>query len=312
MALFKSAYLRKNKSASRRKKNRPVANKRRQGKLAVIIPWCRRFGMIMGVLIFGIWMTSWFFISGAAQSTAEWAHDKAMETSVDMGFTLENIMLEGRTHADPAIVMAIINMQKSDPILSFNPAEAKEQIERISWVREAQVERRLPDTIYIKLNERRPLALWQVDNQIFLLDEHGDKISTTGVSRFKNLIKVSGLNAPAHASHIIKDINALTDLKPHIKEAIRISDRRWNLKTNAGTIIYLPEKNADIALKRLVDAQKSDKILDARFISLDLRPSDRIITKAPSGQADGDVTMSSSQSQKTSDKQKTNALGNPI
>jgi oligopeptidase B len=42
----------------------------------------------------------------------------------------------------------------------------------LPWVRRASVERRLPDTIFVRLEERIPLALWQRQGRFVVIDSH--------------------------------------------------------------------------------------------------------------------------------------------
>ena len=49
----------------------------------------------------------------------------------------------------------------------------KARLESLGWVRNALVQRRLPDSVYIGLTEAEPVALWQLDGAFQLMDRTG-------------------------------------------------------------------------------------------------------------------------------------------
>jgi len=52
----------------------------------------------------------------------------------------------------------------------------KARLEAMPWVREAEIERLLPDTIFVRLDERQPLAFWQRQGKLVLIDRDGYEI----------------------------------------------------------------------------------------------------------------------------------------
>src|SRR3546814_20525780 len=85
-------------------------------------------------------------------------------------------------------------------MLAFDPRAARVRVESLGWVAEAKVERRLPDTIFVRITERQPIAIWQHDGQFLLVDDQGVTIGRHGIARFAHLKLVVGDNAPAHAA----------------------------------------------------------------------------------------------------------------
>ena len=60
-----------------------------------------------------------------------------------------------------AIAFSVIGVRIGDPLLGVDPQDEAAAIRRLSWVRDVRVERRLPDTLYIKHDRARaarPLA----------------------------------------------------------------------------------------------------------------------------------------------------------
>ncbi len=259
-------------------------NKRRKGFLAVFIPWVQRFGVGIAVVTLLIWAGSWLWLNGSVVRTGNWIENKTQLAMAGMGFEVKNILVEGRVHTDTEVLLAILNVKEGDPLFSFNPYEAQSLIEKIGWVRKAHIERRLPDTLYIRLVERQPTAIWKNGDALKLLDEKGAVIPTASMLPFKNLIVVQGEDAPQFAPDLLPYLAAEEDIAKRVIGANRISSRRWDLVFKGGLKIQLPEEDLGLALARLAKAQEEDAILDQGFMSVDLREQDRISIRTKPGQ----------------------------
>ena len=66
-------------------------------------------------------------------------------------------------------ILAALGIREGGPMLAFDPA-APRRLEQLPWVRTATVERQLPGRVRIALNERVPLALWQLDGALSVID----------------------------------------------------------------------------------------------------------------------------------------------
>ncbi|MCF8496798.1 MAG: FtsQ-type POTRA domain-containing protein [Alphaproteobacteria bacterium] len=265
------------------RKQHRIPNRRRKGFLSVALPWLKRFGLTLAALVFLGWAGSWLWLSGSVSRTLSFTQEFAYRTTADMGFRVKNILVEGRIHADAEILKAIINTDEGAPILSFDPRQAKAFIERIEWVKTARVERRLPDTIYIGLQERTPLALWQKDQKLSVLDEEGKIITAQGISRFADLIIVMGEGAPEQAPAFLADLAAEPSLYKRATSARYVGHRRWDLVLDRKITIKLPEEERAFALSRLAQAQAENALLDRDIESVDLRETDRIVVQTRPG-----------------------------
>ena len=274
-------FRKKNKSKGTR---RSTMKKRASKRIDFFMLWMKRFGIGIAAVVLTLWVGAWFWLSGSIQSAAEYGFDKTIEITADAGFRVQNILVEGRVNTDSDVLMGIVNIQKDDPLLSFNPNEAQELIERIAWVEKVRVERRFPDTIFIELIERVPLALFQKDKRLFLIDQKGAVITDFGLNRFQDLLLVSGAGAPENAHPLIQNIKAEEILMPHIEAASYISNRRWNLKTSSGISIKLPAEDIGFALRRLALLQEEQDIFNKKLQHIDLRDHDRIIVQVVPGE----------------------------
>ncbi|MFN3700065.1 MAG: cell division protein FtsQ/DivIB [Alphaproteobacteria bacterium] len=252
-------------------------------KLDFFILWFKRFGIAFCVTGIVLWAGAMLWLNGSIDKAGYWTQNKVLDMTVDAGFSVENILVEGRRHVEPDILMAILDVQKGDPLFIFHPQRAQMQIEKISWVKSVLVERRFPDTIYVRLEEREPLALWQKDQKLYLVDREGKILTDHQLRRFEDLLMIYGENAPQHADRLIQTLRAEPEILARLESASWVGDRRWDLKSKNGILVKLPEQDIGLALRRLADTQSSNAILDKSLEHIDLRGADRIIVQTAPG-----------------------------
>jgi len=230
-----------------------------------------------------LWLGTWLFLSGTAQRGADWSGEKVYEMAGHAGFSVENILVEGRVYTDSGVLKALVNVERGDPILAFDPKDAKDLIERIAWVKEAHVERRLPNTIYIGLQEREPMALWQHKGKIRVIDSEGVTLSDKKIEPFRDLIILVGEDAPDNAPDFLALLAAEPVIRNKVEAATWVGERRWDLKLKNGLTVKLPENDMGFALRRLVQAQQEDNLLDKDLSVIDMRDSSRITVRTRPG-----------------------------
>ncbi len=224
-------------------------------------------------------------LSGGVQKMKDWSHEQALQLSASKGFVVENILVEGRRNTDADVIMAMLNIQKGDPLLGFEPAAAQDLIEKISWVKSAQVQRRFPDTVYVALEERAPVALWQSKGKLRLIDKEGFVLTDKNLNRFSDLIIVTGEEAPENVQVILEALTYEPGIFKVTESASFISKRRWDLVLKNKIKVQLPEEDMEFALTRLAQAQQESGILDKAITSIDLRDPARMIVQTPRGMA---------------------------
>ena len=74
---------------------------------------------------------------------------------VAAGLTVQHVFVTGRGETSKAQVLASIGLESGQSILEFDPRSARQRLQDLSWGKTAQVERRLPDTIIVRLKERK-------------------------------------------------------------------------------------------------------------------------------------------------------------
>jgi len=137
----------------------------------------------------------------------------------------------------------------------------------------------LPDTILISIVEREPLALWQLDSKLYLIDAEGEVILKDGLENYADLLIVVGDGAETEASALIALIGTEPALMQQVRAATWIGERRWNVHLKDGIVVRLPEDDAQSAWTRLAEYHENHRVLDKNVTVLDLRIPDRLIVK---------------------------------
>lgn len=224
-----------------------------------------------------LWSSGW--IDQSANRTL----DKIYATSSNAGFKIQNVTIEGRVNTDREKLKSLIDVEKGEPIFAENLDDIRKRLESISWVKTARVERRLPDTLYIHLEERQPLALWQKDGKLAVVDAEGVVLTNQNLDKFSDLLIIVGEDAPQNAPDLVGMIAAEPEVQKRVESAKWIGNRRWDLVLQNDLIVRLPEEDAGMALRRLADAQKDESIMDRKIESIDLRDETRIVVQTRPG-----------------------------
>jgi cell division protein FtsQ len=65
----------------------------------------------------------------------------------------------------------------------------------------------------------------------------------------------------------------------HVRAAVRVGGRRWNLRLAGGIDVQLPEQDPSSAWLRLAQYQRSHSVLSRDVTVVDLRLPDRLIVR---------------------------------
>jgi cell division protein FtsQ len=218
----------------------------------------------------------------AVQSVGDGANvrERIGDVAATLGLRVTHVVIEGRTKTPQVMLNAALGIRPGEPILSYSLAEARQRLESIKWVEHATVERRLPGTILVRLTERRPFAVWQTEGKFLLVDRDGEVVADSDVAAFADQLPlVVGPGAPKHAVALMELLGAQPELMKRVVAAVRVAERRWNLRMTNGADVMLPEGGEAPALARLAELHASQSLLDRPLAVVDLRLPDRLVVR---------------------------------
>ena len=197
--------------------------------------------------------------------------------------TIDDVVIAGRVMTPASQLRTALGVGTGDRLLGFSLDDARTRIERLTWVQSATVERRLPGTVVVTLIERRPFAVWQSAGRFQLIDRAGQVVAeqdpVKDAAAFSILPLVVGPGAPESAAALLDQLASLPLLRSRVVAAIRVGERRWNLRLSSGADVLLPEGNELAAMTRLLELHASQTLLDRPVQTLDMRGGDRLVVR---------------------------------
>jgi len=242
----------------------------------------RRFALWGGaplVLALGLGAAAVLASGGLGQDLATAITDDLIDATAALGLVVADIQVEGRETTDPRTIFAALEAERGTPILTISPQRARERLEALPWVRSAVVQRRLPDTVYVRLVERKPLAVWQHGGRLDLIDHDGAVIPVRDLGAFAQLPTVIGDDAPANAAELIEMLGREPALAARVTVATRVGGRRWDLRIDNAIDVLLPEQNPAGAWAQLAQLDRSSGVLKRDVQAVDMRLPDRFVLR---------------------------------
>lgn len=202
-------------------------------------------------------------------------YERAFKGLCSIGFTLEELVIEGRRNTTEQELCSFVIYAKGTPIwrvdLNSILAKAKGGI----WVKNCFVIRKLPKAICISIVERIPIAIWQNNYKHYLVDAEGDVIQVgDGISNFAYLPRVVGKGANVYAKRLLDDIAFDPELAAKLETAVRCGERRWDIYLE-GIQVKMPQEGMLSAWKHLSALNKRKALFGRKIKSIDMRNADK-------------------------------------
>jgi cell division protein FtsQ len=213
-----------------------------------------------------------------------------------MGFTLKHVETRGNHRVSTQAIYDIAFDQQSSamPLVDLDGTRAR--LLQLPWIGEARVSRRLPDTLVIEVIERVPVAVWQQNGRLSLIDAEGVELEPVRVEAMPDLVRLIGPGANRRYAALNALLEAAPRLRPMITDAAWIGDRRWDLHFQGGETLSLPEGEVEArrAIERFAQLDQRDSLLGRGFARIDMRdprrayirisrePGARVPAEAPS------------------------------
>ena len=232
------------------------------------------------ILLFILVLSSLYFFGKSNKNYLINQSKQLDQFLINKGFKIKNVLISGTHNLSQDYLRNIINTQNHINILNVNLHTIYNKIIQNSWVEETYVERILPDTIKIKVLEKKPIAIWQNHKGNKLITINGDVISHANVNKFKNSFPIiKGEKSKENISTILKILETNKNFAKNIWSLTFINQRRWDLHFNQGLIVRLPSQDVIKAWQKIIKLQNSYNILNLRLTEIDLRNPEQILGK---------------------------------
>lgn len=234
-------------------------------------------------LAIGLWAWAYDYPSKALQAAekAKTGFSSALGQHLDL--KLQHVVVVGRQHLKQETVAKAVGAPVGTPLLSVDLDAIRIALESESWVEKAHVTRQWPGTIKITLTERVPVALWQEKGTLTLIDKQGKKLDGRDMGAYSALPVVVGKGAPEHAFTLVSMLAETPALFGKVASAVRVGERRWNIRFYDGLEVMLPEQDAEGAWLKFAKLATEQDIFNRDVTRLDLRQSGRAYVRLVDG-----------------------------
>lgn len=238
-----------------------------------------RFGAAAVVTVGAGGAIGWTIQSGHLTRAWSSVTTGVLQLTADAGLSINDVLVSGRENTKPAALLEQVGVQRGTPILGIDLAEMRARVIDLPWVKDARIERRLPDILHVTLVERRPLALWQRGRDFTLVDQDGVAIDGQDIRKFHDLPIVIGEEAPKRAAAALAMLSSAPELLQRVRALTWVSGRRWTIRLNNGMDVELPEVDPGGAWTHLASLAREHGVLERDVVTIDLRIPDQLIMR---------------------------------
>ena len=237
--------------------------------------------IFLAMILGGAVVLAWMAASFAGVPTM--AQEQLAHLAHQAGFELHNVNVRGTKHLNELKVyqIALADRNRAMPFVDLDTVRGR--LMALSWVEDARVSRQLPDTLVIDIVERKPVAVLAKPDRFVLIDATGRELENVSEERTKGKLVLSGPGAGQQVPALSELLDAAPALRPQLRSAEWIGNRRWNLTFKTGQLLALPEGKNESAKSLVTFAQLDgrNRLLGGKAVAFDMRAGDRIYIRMP-------------------------------
>ena len=234
-----------------------------------VLGWCA----FAGIIIF----LSAAFIQGKHLAWQNAAHNNWAAWTARQGFVLQQVQITGRKNLPQTAIWQALEATQGTPLFALNLQKIHGNLVAQAWVEQAWVSRVWPNTLHIMLQERTPVAQWQVNGQKKLVDAKSIILANSIAPNFQKLPTVVGNNAPQQVQALLQLLQGEPSIAKQMLAASWVGNRRWNLHFKNNLVVKLPEENPQLAFAELSRFDAEQQLLARDLITIDLRLAGKMV-----------------------------------
>jgi cell division protein FtsQ len=229
----------------------------------------------------GILATFILFLSTGVYGTVIGGHTADVTEAVTsrVGFAITEVNVSGHRETSEIDVLGELGLDGSTSLIGFDTDAARERLIALPWVASAEITKVYPNSLNVKIGERKAFAIWQHDEELSLIEEDGHVIVPFAHPEFSTLPLVTGVGAEREAKLLVPAVAAIPELKSRVKAQMLIAGRRWDVRLDNGVTIQLPEGDPADALSKLAEVDSATGLLSKDIELVDMRLPDRMVVR---------------------------------
>jgi cell division protein FtsQ len=211
-------------------------------------------------------------------------------TQSDFRFAVKSIEVAGIVHTPRAEIDRITAGYVGTNLFQIDIANVQRDLRELSWINRIEIEKKLPDTLRIRVTERTPIALALTATGLRYVDEHGIAFADLSPSVGNpDLPLISGAKDAdlERCVALLRDIagtdpfvySRISEVKPLPPDAYALFDREL------GAFVYASAKDLSQKWRALHAVARAEHLQRGSIAYADLRFNDRIVIKPHEGRA---------------------------
>lgn len=203
------------------------------------------------------------------------------ETVGHAGFRVDEVVPRGLKRMNKMAVYDAALDQDSRAMPLVDLDLIRDRLLQYPWIEDARVSRRLPNKLVIDIVEREEAAIWQYHGQLMLVDASGVPLEPVDNRAMPDLPLLIGEGASSQEPARRELVNSAPALKPLVKAAAWIGNRRWDIIFDTGERLQLPEgeKASVDALKKFAELDGTQRLLGRGYLGFDMRDPDKLVVR---------------------------------
>jgi cell division protein FtsQ len=201
-------------------------------------------------------------------------------------FTLRKVLIYGNRHLGYVQVVELAGLRGGENLLTLDLEGVYENLHSSAWIRSVSMRKELPDTLVIRLEESRPVALLQSAEGLFVVDSEGlllERVSEAPVY-FLPVIVHQGADGSEEFSEAVKLASVINDIKEaravELVEIAGLEDGSRNMVVRLdGVDIRVGEGSYREKLLRYFELSREIGRRNINVDYIDLRFANRVVVK---------------------------------
>lgn len=207
-------------------------------------------------------------------------------------FAIRRIVVEGASPTVEAEIRAALTDVTGASSLALDAAAVRRRVERLGWVARVTVSLEAPEALRLAVVERRPVAVWRLDGDPWLIDIDGARITALfRRDEYPHLPLVAGEGAGDAVAEALAILTVAGPIAPRVRGLVRVGERRWDVVLDRDQLIRLPMAGGRLtegpgpdpvaAMMQAVALHEAEGLMDRDILVLDLRVPERPTLRLP-------------------------------
>ena len=218
-------------------------------------------------------------VVAAIAGGATWAWQR---TQSDARFAVKTIELEGVKHTPMAALSVATDRYKGLNLFQIDIDRVQRDLGSLGWVSRIAIEKKVPDTLRIKITERAPVALVRSGDRLLYVDAAGVGFAELSPSVGNDDLPII---TDAHGAELQRTVNLLGHLRANDRELYSRISEVWPIAPRGfalfdrdlGAVVYANADDISDKYRSLYAILQSEN--DPKIEYADLRFANRVIVK---------------------------------